>query len=266
MKRTIAIFIAAALLQIIPVAAIGQTVRTSDSRARTGWRYKAKQQVQPKVSDTKYYISKEEMPDLVKCLPAPPDSASLDFERDQLRYLWGKRQRADKAVVARVTRDAIWDIDTLAAIFSVPFGVEISEARTPAIYRVFKKSVHTMGLIRKDPKAYYNRTRPFVYFDEHMLTTWEEDELRGEGSYPSGHTLRGWAAALILAQINPAAADALFLRGWEYGESRVIAGAHWQSDVDASRPAASIAFSRLQSIPEFRKDLADAIREFESLP
>ena len=40
------------------------------------------------------YFSQEEMPDLVKCLPAPPDTTSLDFAHDVMRYMWGKEMRS----------------------------------------------------------------------------------------------------------------------------------------------------------------------------
>ena len=86
--------------------------------------------------------------------------------------------------------------------------------------------------------------------------------MRGEGSYPSGHTSRGWTTALLLAEINPANADTIFARGWMYGESRVIEGAHWQSDVDASRVGASIGYAALHTSPAFLEQLAKAKQEF----
>ena len=36
-------------------------------------------------------------------------------------------------------------------------------------------------------------------------------------------------------------------RGYMYGESRVIVGAHWQSDVDAGRLVASVAYAKLHT-------------------
>ena len=207
------------------------------------------------------YFTMDDMPDLVKCLPAPPDTTSLDFVNDVMRYMWGKEMRSDLQRAAIAERDAIWDLDTLAAIFSEPFGMKISKEATPEIYKAFVNGVHTIGLIRVRPKAYFMRKRPFDRFQEHMLTTWEEDDLRGEGSYPSGHTIRGWSAALILAEINPAAANAIYARGWDYGVSRVIVGAHWQSDVDASRPAASIGYALLQTSPAFKEQMDKARKE-----
>ena len=211
------------------------------------------------------YFTIDDMPDLVKCLPAPPDTTSLDFAHDVMRYMWGKTMRSDICRAAVAERDAIWNLDTLAAIFSVPFGKKIDKDETPEIYKAFVRGVSTIELIRIRPKAHFMRKRPFDRFQEHMYTTREEDELRGEGSYPSGHTIRGWAAALILAEINPAAANDLYARGWEYGESRVIVGAHWQSDVDASRPAASIGYSLLQTSPAYREQMDKARMEFAAL-
>lgn len=208
------------------------------------------------------YFTIDEMPDLVKCLPAPPDTADSAFANDVMRYQWGKKMRSNARLAARAERDAIWVLDTLVAIFSEPFGLKISPKETPAIYKALTKGIYTGQLIRVRPKAHFHRLRPFEYFNEHVLNPWEEGELRGEGSYPSGHTIRGWLAALILSEINPAAANELYARAWDYGVSRVISGAHWQSDVDASRPAASIAYALLQSSSEFRQDMNKARKEF----
>ena len=206
----------------------------------------------------KTYFSMDQMPDLVKCLPAPPDTSSAEFALDVQRYQWGKTMRSDSLRAAQAIRDAIWDLDTLAAIFSEPFGMKITPKETPEIYKAFMQGVATIQQVRVRPKAYYHRLRPFEFFGEHVLDLSEEAGLRGEGSYPSGHTIRGWAAALLLSEINPAASNALFARAWVYGENRVIVGAHWQSDVTASRPAASF----VHASPEFCKQMDKARKEF----
>ena len=211
------------------------------------------------------YFTMDEMPDLVKCLPAPPAPGTPEFGYDSLRYFWGKEQRKDPARAAIADRDAGWQIDTIIAIFSDPFGMKLSPEKTPQIWNLLYSGILTMEQIRVRPKAYYHRLRPFEYFNDHVLTLWEEDELRGEGSYPSGHTIRGWVMALMLAEINPSCAEALYAKGWEYGESRVIVGAHWQSDVDNSRAAASIAYAKIQTSKEFRKQVARARAEFLKL-
>ena len=211
------------------------------------------------------YFSRAEMPDLIKCLPAPPDTIGPDFGHDILRYMWGKTQRLDSERAAMADRDAVWTRDALFGAFEEAFGMHLTPEGTPAIWRVLDNSIATVDSIRIAPKAFFHRKRPFERFNEPLLTRWEEDELRGEGSYPSGHTMRGWLTALLLSEINPSAADAIFARGWEYGTSRVIAGAHWQSDVDASRVGASIGFSRLQTSPRFQSEMEAARQEFQRL-
>ena len=215
--------------------------------------------------DVTLYFTVDEMPDLIKCLPAPPDTCSPEFANDILRYMWGKQQRLDSARAAIAIRDAVWSFDALFAEFNIPFGLEISKTGTPEIYKLLINGISTIDQTRRRPKAYYMRKRPFVRFNEHMLSTWEEKDLYNEGSYPSGHTQRGFACALLLSEINPANADTILKRGYIYGESRVIVGAHWQSDVDASRISAPIGLARLHTSPEFLKQLAKAQEEFARL-
>ena len=101
-----------------------------------------------------------------------------------------------------------------------------------------------------------------MYYNEPTLVPEQEEEHRTNGSYPSGHTVLGWTMALLLSDINPAVADQLLARGYEYGQSRVIAGYHWQSDVDAGRLAASVLYAKLQGNERFREQLAKARQEF----
>ena len=210
------------------------------------------------------YFTTEQLPDLVKCLPSPPEKGSPAFKLDVQRYKWGKHERKDPVRAEMACRDAVWTYEALLDELDEHFGMAVSEAKTPAIWNVLERSLRTVDQIRVAPKAWFKRIRPFEYFKEETLTG-EDDELRGEGSYPSGHTIRSWLAAMLLSEVNPAVADYVYARAWEYGNSRVIAGAHWQSDVDASRLAASIGFASLQTSPEFQEDMAAAREEFSRL-
>lgn len=71
--------------------------------------------------------------------------------------------------------------------------------------------------------------------------------------------------ALLLSEVNPAAQDALMKLGYEWGQSRVILGYHWQSDVNASIALASACFARLHTSPEFLDDMEKAREEYERL-
>ena len=217
--------------------------------------------------DVEKYYTTEEMPNLIKCLPAPPDTLNEYFTYDLMRYFWGKDQRVtnpERAKMAR--RDGIWNpIDTLFASFNEALGMTISKENTPAIWKLLTRSLVTTDQMRVAPKAFYHRPRPYVRFHEHILTYGKEEdevELGKEGSYPSGHTSRGWATALLLSEVCPERAEQIMKRGWDYGESRVIVGAHWQTDVDASRMGASIGYGALQSNPTFREDMKAARQEY----
>ena len=86
----------------------------------------------------------------------------------------------------------------------------------------------------------------------------DEAELRGNGSYPSGHTAIGWLWALVLAQAVPERTDALLARGRSYGESRLVCNVHWNSDILQGRFMGSGTFARLQSDPVYQADMAAA--------
>jgi acid phosphatase (class A) len=71
--------------------------------------------------------------------------------------------------------------------------------------------------------------------------------------------------ALLLAEINPAAQDAILKYGYEWGQSRVIAGYHWQSDVEASKAIIAGCFARLHADDTFNADMKKARVEFKKL-
>ena len=81
-------------------------------------------------------------------------------------------------------------------------------------------------------------------------------------SYPSGHTHASWLVGLALASIDPEHTEGIMKVAYELGQSRVIVGFHYQSDVDAGRVAASITFARVMSEPEFQKQYEKARKEY----
>ena len=210
-------------------------------------------------------LTPQQMPNPVRFLPPPPDKASDAFAYDQSQYRWGKEQRLDSARLSIAVRDADWSIDCICREFSEPFGMTISKEATPSIFRLLYVALISADMVGKLPKDYYKRTRPYVYYGEPTIYPQDEEELRNNGSYPSGHTIEGWSAALILTELNPDRADTILARGYMYGESRVIAGYHWQSDVDAGRLAASAAIARLHADRRFMRLLRKAHREFRCL-
>ena len=104
-----------------------------------------------------------------------------------------------------------------------------------------------------------------MVFNEPTLYPEDEEALRKNGSYPSGHTLLGWSSALLMMEINPDRATEILTRGYRYGENRLVVGAHWQSDTDAARLAASAAYARLHTSERFLEQMKKAREEFKAL-
>ena len=97
-----------------------------------------------RAQDVHLYLTEHELPNLVNCLPPPPDTVGEAFTHDIMRYMWGKAQRLDPERLAVAMRDAVWDLDTLCAIYSVPFGLKIDKETTPEIYRLFINGISTI--------------------------------------------------------------------------------------------------------------------------
>ncbi len=203
-----------------------------------------------------------QMPNAVHFLPPPPDTASAAFQYDRAQYRWGKEQRKDPVRLAIAVGDAIWSVDNICKIYSGVLGIDISQENTPAIYRMLTLGLLTTDQAGKLPKNHYMRTRPYVFFNEPTIYPSDEKWLRTNGSYPSGHTILGWSAALLLTEVAPDKADTILARGYMYGQSRVIAGYHWQSDVDAARLVASAAVARLHADKRFLKLMKKARKEY----
>ena len=213
----------------------------------------------------KPYLATEALPNALNFYPAPPETTSVQFMYDISQYMWGKSVRADSARAALAIAQAETDLDVMVQMFSEPFGMEISAKKTPAIMNLIERGIATLRQVGRAPKKHYMRRRPFDRFNEPTLVPKDEESLRKNGSYPSGHTILAWSMALLLVEVNPAAQDALLKYAYEWGQSRVIAGFHWQSDVDASKVLVSGAFASLHADETFLADMRKARAEFKKL-
>ena len=201
-----------------------------------------------------YYLEESEVANSLELLPPPPEAGSILFlQRDTPR---GEQAVSD----ARVNGDGV------PFAFSEAFGIEITRDKTPELYRLIINMREDAGdLATRHAKEYYMRVRPFSFFNEMTCNPEQQEELSTNGSYPSGHTAIGWATALVLAEVNPDRQNEILKRGFEMGQSRVICGYHFQSDVDAARIVASAAVARLHANDAFVKQLNKAKDEFSKL-
>lgn len=212
-----------------------------------------------------YYLEISEVVDSYKLLPPPPEIDSISFLNDKAQYEKGKLLRKTPRG-EQAYKDAYITADGVPQAFSQAFGIEITKKNTPEIFKLLGNLREDAGdLATRRAKQEYMRIRPFAYFEESTCRVDDEGSLSKNGSYPSGHTAIGWASALVLAEINPERQNEIISRGYEMGQSRVICGYHWQSDIDAARVVSSAVVARLHSNQKFITQLNKAKEEFKRL-
>ena len=135
-------------------------------------------------------------------VPPPPSKGSArqqadDAASEALRSLEGSVPWDQAA------RHADLHFPAATSIFARALGNTVSEAQTPALYRLLQRSLTDLGLATYPAKKAHQRPRPFLVNDKAICTPEEREFLETDGSYPSGHSAIGWGWALILSQLAP---------------------------------------------------------------
>ncbi|WP_127092111.1 acid phosphatase [Aquabacter cavernae] len=187
--------------------------------------------------------------------PAPaPDSA---ITREDVRVLLDLQAVRTPEMVAMANAD----VPRTLSRFSEVTGTDLSPARAPVANAVFDKVGSDAAAIMALAKNHWKRTRPYLAFPEVKVAVPPEATF----SYPSGHAAFGMETAILLAQMLPEKAEALFARGIQFGFERAIAGVHYPSDVEAGRQAGIAIIAVMMNSPKFQTDFAAARTELRGL-
>lgn len=203
------------------------------------------------------YLAESEVPSSLNFLPPPPASGSAAFAADEATYQATRKFR-DTPRWLLATKDADLSFPNAAQVFSCALNINITPDSTPHLNILLRRVRGDASRATDSAKHFYQRPRPYMAHGDTSCTP--QHKLKAE-SYPSGHTSIGWAWALILSEIAPERAEAILARGYAYGDSRVVCGAHWKSDTDAGRLVGAAVVSRLHTKPEFTAQLALARKE-----
>ena len=202
------------------------------------------------------------LPDASHFLPTPPKENDIKFVSDSCMYEWGKTfrgtLRGDTAIA-----DAGYAIAYFLKRFSPALNLDLTPETHPKLTQLLLSAMDAGNKSIQKAKKGFARRRPYQYFGEGTPTP--QDEYPNDfTSYPSGHSVRAWMAAMTLTAVSPENADAIMKIGYEIGQSRVILGFHYQSDVDAARLAASATFARLCAEKSFHEAIEKAKKELKS--
>lgn len=153
--------------------------------------------------------------------------------------------------------------------FQPVLGANFTPEHLPATAALFAVIGARVGASTGPAKQRYQRPRPFTADTSYWHCAPPLDDqirtaLGPNLSYPSGHSTLGYAWALVLTQLMPDQAQPLMERGFQYGRSRVICGAHWTSDVQAGRVLAGAVVAQMNGMDSFQAQLTAARAELRA--
>lgn len=203
----------------------------------------------------KGYLVSDAIPTTLRVLPPPPPDASGRGADDRAifdatRKLKGS-PRWDLA-----TSDA--DLSPRAGMFACALGTPLTVANAPTLMKLMGRVAMDARAVIDPPKDFFARPRPYIAEPDAPVCVEKTDALTKSASYPSGHASLSWAWGLILAELAPDRATDVLARARAIGESRIVCGVHYLSDVEAGRTNGAALFAALQTNADFQADLAKA--------
>jgi acid phosphatase (class A) len=198
------------------------------------------------------FLTKDKI-DLTVLLAPPPELNSDAQRRDLSAVLDAQRTRTAEQI-----KRAVADNELSIFRFADVLGPDFTPDRLPVTVEFFKRLQSDSRLIILATKDAWDRKRPFLVSEEVSFVGAKPASV---GSYPSGHSAFGYLTAIVLAEMVPEKRSILFIRGAEYGFSRVIAGVHFPSDVIAGHIAATVIAASLMQTPTFSADFTAAKSE-----
>jgi acid phosphatase (class A) len=191
-------------------------------------------------------------PDLTKLLAGPPAPASKEQSSDLASVLAVQTTRTS-AQAERALAD-----DTAGTFgFADVLGPNFSAERLPKVAALFEKIRGDAVVVTNAGKDSWNRQRPY-----NVSTAVEPVGEKPSGSsYPSTSSVVGYLTAIMLANMVPEKSAALFARGREFGDDRLILGVHFPTDIEAGRLAATAIAAELMENAGFVTEFAAAKAE-----
>nr|WP_235519231.1 MULTISPECIES: phosphatase PAP2 family protein [unclassified Caulobacter] len=202
------------------------------------------------------YLAPAARPDLTKVLAPPPAPGS-------------PRALADAAIFdqSRALKDtprwalATADVKgTAFEHFATALGVRLTPESAPILNALLERAGDDRSVVGL-AKDHWGTKRPYIGKDAAPICEAKSDHLAGNPDYPSGHSAFGEHVAMILAEVVPSRADALYARGREYAESRWICGSHTVSATEAGLVSGAVIYGAEHRSEAFRRDIEMARTE-----
>lgn len=179
-------------------------------------------------------------------IPEPPKEDSDTFNIDKTEY--ENLQSIDIQRWNLAVSDADYRSNYLLNRFTKDLNPKLNNQK---ILSFINYIVNFEQPVVNDIKQQYMRKRPFQYYNTSSCTPNEDKDLEKNGSYPSGHSLRGYLVASALSDIDISMKDQFNNVAKEYAQSRMVCRAHWESDTYAAQKISTILMNILHFSPEY---------------
>jgi len=181
-------------------------------------------------------------------------------------------QKADLARVEQVYHDrsperraqAEWDDKHESVeLFNTVLGPKFALAKLPRTAKVIGEVDNDQAVAANIAKRYFLRNRPWA-IDPSLVACDYKPNAAPLTSYPSGHATLSYSTGFILAALMPEKAQAILARAKEYAFSRVVCGAHYESDIEASHVLGTELAMMLLENPAFHAQFEAAREELRA--
>lgn len=202
------------------------------------------------------YLAPAARPDLTQVLAPPPAPGS-------------PRALADAAIFdqSRALRDtprwALAAADVKGSAFEhfeTALGLRLTPETAPILNALLERAGDDRSVVGL-AKDHWGTKRPYMGKDAAPVCEPKRPDLAANPDYPSGHAAFGEHVAMILAEVVPALADALYARGREYADSRWICGSHTVSAAEAGLMSGAVIYAAEHRSEAFRRDIEMARAE-----
>ncbi|MTJ82666.1 MAG: phosphatase PAP2 family protein [Telmatospirillum sp.] len=194
-------------------------------------------------------------------LLAPPPAPGSDGEAADLAAVIAASQGRTAAEAARAAADAT----TSALRFADAMGAGFTADNLPYALPFLDRAAHDTHALVSAAKVGFDRLRPQAV-DARVAPLRSDGEpgpssTRRSGAYPSGHAAFAYVTGILLAAMVPEKGAEIFARAADYSHNRLIAGAHFPTDIEAGRIAGTVIAGQLLRDPRFLADFGRARAE-----
>ena len=207
-----------------------------------------------------HYLSDAQIAAAVELLPPPTTMGSAEdiADREVTERAYMARSAADAELAAK---EESFDAFNFAAVLGPGFDKQ-KLPRTAALFGDAKK---ILAVAKNAGKDKWKRERPCPvnscqWDPEKDASDWKNRDY----GYPSGHSTRATAFAVLLDAVFPARKQQIDAFGQQVGWHRVIRGVHTPQDIYAGRVLGQTIAHDLLANPDFHKQLADVAAELRS--